>query len=170
MMQGGAMAGGQLLNNAQSRNNGQQTGFLGGHGAIDGTSQSFYNLGDPFNLTGKASSGHAISNILDPGNVLGFNQAANPNGQDISGSMQFPNLGAASMIPQMPGGSFQPLHNGAGAYNNMAAIGAGGKTFNPSGNKPAQMGPSSIYGNPGNPMPPMMAKPTMPGNVGTKRK
>lgn len=42
-----------------------------------------------------------------------------------------PNLGAASMIPQTPGGAFQSLNNGAGPYNAMAAAGAGGRTFNP---------------------------------------
>lgn len=132
MMQAGMMAGSQLLNNAQYRNRGQQTGFLGGPGAIDGTSQSFYNLLDPFDTTGKASSGHALSNILDPGNVFGFNQAANPN----SGSPAdagLPNLGMAYLTPKMPGGTFQPIHNGTGTFNAMAATGAGGRTFNPSG-------------------------------------
>lgn len=156
MMQGGQMAGSQLLNNAQYRNNGQQTGFLGGPGAIDGTGQSFWNSADPFNTLGHSSSGHALSNFFDPGNVLGFNQAANPNGQAGANGGMFPNLGAASLIPQMPGGSFQPIHNGSGMYNNMAAIGAGGRTFNPSinpsiGNKPSQTSPVT-HGLPSMPM------------------
>lgn len=137
-MQAIPAVGSQELNNAQLRNNGQQTGLLGGSGAIDGSMQSFKNLADPANIFGGSSSGHLASNILDPGNVLGFNQAANPNGQPgMQSPGMFPNLGAQSMIPMMPGGAFQNIHNGSG-YNYMAAQGAGGKMFNPSVNTPTQ--------------------------------
>lgn len=134
-MSGGAVAGGsQLLSNGQLRNNGQQTGFLGGPGAIDGTAQSFYNLADPLNLSGNASSGHALSNILDPGNVLGFNQAANPNGPNGAGNggipSVLPNLGANTLIPHAPQGRFMPVQMGGGMFNNMANQGAG-PLFNP---------------------------------------
>lgn len=161
MMQGGMMAGSQLMNNAQARNNGQQTGFLGGSGAIDGTSQSLWNAIDPGNISGHSSSGHILSNVIDPGNVFGFNQAANPNGQAGAGNATFPNLGAASMIPQAPGGAFQHIHNGAGTYNNMAATGAGGLAFNPSANaggpKPSQGSPIGIS--------PQMKHPVAPVNA-----
>lgn len=142
-MQAGIAAGSQELNNAQARNNGQQTGLLGGPGAIDGTATSFWNQADPFNTLGHSSSGHALSNIFDPGNIFGMNQAANPNSQAGAGSNMFPNLGAASLIPKMPVGAFVPIHNGTGIYNNMAAQGAGGMTFNPQAQMPHNLqGPS----------------------------
>lgn len=148
-MQAGVAAGSQELGNAQARNNGQQTGLLGGSGAIDGTGQSLWNAVDPGNISGHSSSGHILSNVLDPGNVLGFNQAANPNGAPGAPQTSFPNLGAASMIPQMPGGAFQAISEGGGPYNKMASQGAGGLMFNPGaspkgmpagGNMPTQQG------------------------------
>lgn len=145
-MSGGATAAGsQLLSNGQLRNSGQQTGFLGGPGAIDGTAQSFYNLADPLNLSGKASSGHALSNILDPGNVLGFNQAANPNGPNGAGKggipSVLPNLGANTLIPHTPQGRFMPVQTGGGTFNNMANQGAG-PLFNPAA-RPVQQTPTT---------------------------
>lgn len=141
------MAIGGLQSGAQARNSGQSSGLLGGPNAIDGSMQSFYNIGDPFNLTGKASSGHALSNILDPGNVFGFNQAANPNaGQNgANGGVPsvLPNLGAASMIPQMPMGHFQSFNGGGGPFNQMAANSMGGQVFNPKGGNMPQMTPQT---------------------------
>lgn len=131
------MAIGQGLNNAQYRNRGQSTGLLGGPGAIDGTAQSFYNFLDPANFTGKASSGHVLANFFDPGNVFGFNQAANPYGPGgvpggaggMSGSA-LPNLGDATLMARMPGGAFQRPDMSGGRFNDMAALGAG-RLFNP---------------------------------------
>lgn len=69
---------------------------------------------------------------------------SNPNATGINGaaSTQFPNLGASSVIPIMPGGSFVPLQNGQGIFNNMASQGAGGMTFNPASSKPTSAGQS----------------------------
>ena len=133
----------QGANNASIRNQGGQSGFLGGPGAIDGSAQSFWNLADPANLSGNASSGHILSNILDPGNVFGQNQAANPLGPNGSNLQNggvpsvLPNLGAQSMIPHIPQGGFMPLGqanpmggNGGGIFNQMAANSAG-PIFNP---------------------------------------
>jgi hypothetical protein len=133
--------GSAALSGAQTRNQGGQSGLLGGSGAIDGSSQSLWNALDPANISGKASSGHILSNILDPGNVLGQNQAANPLGQNGSNSAGgvpnvLPNLGAASMIPQMPQGSFQNFSGGPGIYNQMAAQSMGGQMFNPGAQSP----------------------------------
>lgn len=139
------MAIGGALSGAQARDSGKSSGLLGGPNAIDGSMQSFINLADPANIFGGSSSGHIISNILDPGNLFGFNQAANPNagqnGQNgIAGGVPsvLPNLGAQSMIPQMPQGGFMPLGqtnpmggNGGGIFNQMAANSAG-QIFNPS--------------------------------------
>ena len=132
---------GAALNSGAARNAGQSSGLLGGPGAIDGSMQSFWNIADPANLTGNASSGHILSNIFDPGNVFGMNQAANPYGPGGVGSQNgtnggvpsvLPNLGAHSMIPQTPQGGFMPLGqtnptggNGGGIFNQMAANSAG---------------------------------------------
>lgn len=131
------MAIGQGLNNAQYRNRGQSTGLLGGPGAIDGTAQSWYNAVDPFNFSGKASSGHGLDNIIDPGNVWGLNQAANPYGPGGvgggAGGMPggtLPNLGSSTLVPQMPGGTFRGPALGHGRYNDMAALSAG-QLFDP---------------------------------------
>lgn len=82
--------------------------------------------GDPLNLYGNKNNPNAL---LFP--------SSNPNAN--TGSAVFPNLGAASMVPQTPGGAFQQIHNGAGQFNAMAAQGAGGRTFNPA----AQMPPAN---------------------------
>lgn len=139
---------GGALSSGQARNAGQSTGLLGGPGAIDGTAQSFWNLADPFNTTGHASSGHVLSNILDPGNIFGQNQAANPYGPGGVGSQGgvpsvLPNLGAASMIPQMPQGAFQRLNGGGGIFNQMAANSMGGQIFNPGVRMPSPMAPQN---------------------------
>lgn len=142
------MAIGGLQSGAQARNSGQSSGFLGGPNAIDGSTQSLWNAIDPGNISGHSSSGHILSNVFDPGNVFGFNQAANPNaGQNGANSANggvpsvLPNLGASSMIPQMPGGAFQPFNGGGGPFNQMAAQSAGGQMFNPAGQQnPQQQG------------------------------
>lgn len=128
------MAGSAALQNAQIRNQGGQAGWLGGPGAIDGSAQSFWNLADPANLTGKASSGHILSNILDPGNVLGMNQAANPNGANEANAMN-DTTGMPAILPTLAGvgapktydpNSFSGYTNlGAGPYNQMASQMAG---------------------------------------------
>lgn len=177
----------QAANNASIRNQGGNAGFLGGPGAIDGSAQSFWNLADPANLTGHASSGHILSNILDPGNVFGQNQAANPLGRNGANGANgvpsvLPNLGAASMIPQTPQGGFMPLGQTnpmggqtPGIFNQMAAQSAG-QLFNPSLNSPSPF----ISNGKGAAMSPPMQNPpaqqgfsayrTMPfrGNINTK--
>ncbi len=85
--------------------------------------------------------------VMATNKIPGF-QGSNPNAN--AGGV-FPNLGAQSLIPMMPGGAFQNIHNGTGAYNNMAATGAGGQMFNPSigapqssgGSKPQQTAPNA---------------------------
>lgn len=141
-MSGGAAAGTQLLGNGAARNTGQQTGFLGGSGAIDGSSQSLWNVLDPGNITGQnktpgssVGSMQSVRNLLDPGNVLGFNQNANPNGPNGSNSnggipSVLPNLGPQSLIPQAPRGGFMPVNTSGGGFNAMANQGAG-QLFNP---------------------------------------
>lgn len=138
----GMMAAGQdAMNSASIRNQGGQAGFLGGPGAIDGTTQSVWNLADPFNTTGRASSGHVLSNILDPGNIFGQNQAANPLNGARGGQTTMPNLGAASMIPAMPGGSFGMSSQGTDPFNAMANQSAG-QLFTPGQAQPAFQGGS----------------------------
>jgi hypothetical protein len=132
------MAIGQELSNANYRNQGQSTGLLGGPGAIDGTAQSFWNLADPANLTGKASSGHVLANIFDPGNVFGLNQAANPYGPGgVPGAGA---NGTPTTLPTLPGVGAPKIYDpnsfggyaalGAGPYNKMASQMAG-KVYKP---------------------------------------
>ena len=149
-------AGSAALGNAGIRNQGGQAGFLGGPGAIDGSAQSFLNLADPANLTGNASSGHILSNILDPGNVLGQNQAANPLGPNGANAQNggsgvpsvLPNLGPMSLIPHRPQGAFQPYSSSTDPYNQMAAQSMGGMVFNPAVNPQPQIGPGGKGGVP----------------------
>ena len=105
------------------------SGLLGGPTASDGSIQSFYNLLDPGNITGKANSGDIAANILDPGNVLGMNPAADP---QLNG--QAPGAGALTL--PAPSGNVKPIlyspnsfvprqPAGPGAYNTMAAQLAG---------------------------------------------
>ena len=101
--------------------------------SMGGTSaqpQSFWNVGDPANLSGHASSSSILQNLADPGDVLGLNPAASglpPNG-GIPGVL--PNLGAAATMPRLPHGAFAPASTGGGLYNAMALAGAG-PLFNP---------------------------------------
>jgi len=97
---------------------------------------------DPANIFGGNSAqamdpiGYGIFNALgikDPLTTLtnkipGFH-GTDPNANGIPNVL--PNLGAASMIPQMPQGAFQHFTGGPGIYNQMAAQSMGGRMFNP---------------------------------------
>ena len=157
MMQGG-MTGYSALNQGQGNQGGISQPYGGSNGMDANRALQILN---PAGVGGNGGLGKSgIEAFLDPAGIdsgpMGLNlfgQRQNPNSTNTA----FPNLGAASLIPQMPGGSFQPIHNGAGIYNNMAAIGAGGRTFNPSsnpsiGNKPSQTSPGSTHGLPSMPM------------------
>lgn len=97
----------------------------------------------------------SIESFFDPAGIdsgpYGLNLFGQRGANNASSPTSFPNLGAQSLIPVMPGGAFQNIHNGTGAYNNMAATGAGGQMFNPSigapqssgGSKPQQTAPNA---------------------------
>lgn len=121
-----------------------QNNNTGGASAINqpwgGSGMDMNSMGrilDPVGISGNGGMNKSAAEaFLDPAGIdsgsYGLNLFGKRPDPNAGANAAFPNLGAASMIPQMPGGSFQQLHNGAGTYNNMAAQGAGGQTFNPS--------------------------------------
>lgn len=128
-----------------------QNNNVGGASAINqpwgGSGMDMNSMGrilDPIGISGNGGMNKSAAEaFLDPAGIdsgsYGLNLFGKRPDPNAGANAAFPNLGAASMIPQMPGGAFQSIHNGAGPYNNMAAQGAGGQTFNPSAStKPTQ--------------------------------
>lgn len=97
-------------------------------------------VGDPYNLYGEKNNPNAL---FFPGS-----SAAG------SGPTTLPNLGAASMMPHAPGGSFMPVNTSGGQFNAMANQSAGG-LFNPAQSQNAK-GSTSSKGAAPQPMSPMV--------------
>lgn len=150
-----------------------QNNNVGGASAINqpwgGSGMDMNSMGrilDPLGISGNGGMNKSAAEaFLDPAGIdsgsYGLNLFGKRPDPNAGANAAFPNLGAASMIPQAPGGAFQHIHNGAGVYNNMAATGAGGLAFNPSANaggpKPSQGSPIGIS--------PQMKHPVAPVNA-----
>lgn len=112
---------------------------------------------DPFGISGNGGMNKgAAEAFFDPAGLDSgayglnlFGQRGNQNGQNASGITTLPNLGAQSMVPTMPGGSFGASNFGGGPFNAMANQSAG-QIFTPNvqtlpsatGAKPGTINPS----------------------------
>lgn len=126
----------------QNNNVGGASSFSGPWGGSGMSPQRALGLLNPSGIGGGGLSKGSIEAFLDPAGVDSGSYGLNLFGQRQqagSGPTAFPNLGAASLIPKMPGGTFMPIHaQGTGPYNQMAATGAG-RLFNPAANAPVSL-------------------------------